>query len=255
MISDQKKLISINQLINGKALIHHAALSNNFSTFQLILNFDGVNIQMKDTQGQTAYSLTKNKQIKLLIESFTLKQTNQQRKMVQTQKMPIKQPDLTNQSSEMSFDQLEQELKQEIHAKLSLPGNTGRTRAQRMVHIPIIRNVSSSSNQSSGSENNEESKDENHNVPRHSNDQQMRDSLQFGQVMKSSRNMEQGEEGIHSPLVAPEHEQIIVSLHNDEEFRFKRPNKSGSLNLSSFKSPKSNDENSNKIAPQHFEPM
>lgn len=71
--------------------------------------------------------------------------------------------------------------------------------------------------------------------------------------------MEQGE-GIQSPseqLAASEHDPIVVSLHNDEEFKFKRPQNNTSMNLSSFKSPKRQmeDENNNKIAPHHFEPM
>jgi len=48
-----------------------------------------------------------------------------------------------NSDDHLSFEKLEKELKEEIHAKLALPGQTGRTRAQRMVHIPIITNLSS----------------------------------------------------------------------------------------------------------------
>lgn len=46
-----KKLIDINLMLNGYALIHHAAMSNNSEIFQLILNFKGVDPVLKTSNG------------------------------------------------------------------------------------------------------------------------------------------------------------------------------------------------------------
>lgn len=84
---------------------------------------------------------------------------------------------------EFCFEKLEKELKKEITEKLSFPAQTGRTRAQRMVHVPIISNLSL---------NPTEEKKEELQPLRTTQQTSEATSQQFGDV-KSNRNMEQGD--------------------------------------------------------------
>lgn len=60
LMRDQKKLIKINNVQNGLALIHHAALKSDPRIFQLILNFKGVDLSLKSAKGLKASEMTSN---------------------------------------------------------------------------------------------------------------------------------------------------------------------------------------------------
>ena len=60
LVRDQQKLLEINQIVEGHALIHHAALSNNPVIFQLIANLPNCDMHLKSAKGKTAYQLTKS---------------------------------------------------------------------------------------------------------------------------------------------------------------------------------------------------
>lgn len=64
---DQKKLIKINAVQNGLALIHHAALKNDTYSMQLILNFKGVNLNLLSDKGLRACEMTTNGALRKMI--------------------------------------------------------------------------------------------------------------------------------------------------------------------------------------------
>ena len=70
MLEDQKKMIQINRIDDGMALIHHAAKSGNLEMVKSVLNFFGVDPHLKNASGKTADKLTQNLSVRKAILNF-----------------------------------------------------------------------------------------------------------------------------------------------------------------------------------------
>ena len=87
-----------------------------------------MNAELTTKDGKKAVEITTNSQVRQVINNF---------KAIKTAGKSRRQINLVPSAGGLSTDQLEEQLKNEIQTKLFVQGQANRTRAQRMVHVPI----------------------------------------------------------------------------------------------------------------------
>lgn len=104
---------------------------------QIILNIEGIQLKLKNSAGMTARMIAGDPLVRRLLDAMD--NVTNQKKPAYTHKIDLEQSlnisDGNEQAVEVASEILEIQLKKELESQLK---TKGRTRAQRIVHVPIM---------------------------------------------------------------------------------------------------------------------